>query len=61
MSDSTIVPGGKANPEAEKFLKVGKHALDEAIKAAILGNRIGNISKTIQDIVEGAGILSFEA
>jgi len=55
MSDSTIVPGGESNPEAEKFLKIGKHALDEAISAAILGNRIGNISKTIQDIVEGSG------
>src|SRR6266403_270354 len=55
MSDSTIVPGGKDNPEAEKFLKIGKKALDEAIKVAVMGNRIGNISKTIQDIVEGSG------
>ncbi|MBI2189974.1 MAG: M24 family metallopeptidase [Candidatus Levybacteria bacterium] len=29
-------------------------ALGEAIKQAKVGNRVGNISKTIQDIVEGA-------
>jgi len=33
-------------------LEVGKHALEEGIKMAVLGNRVGHISKTIQDIVE---------
>ena len=41
--------------EIDRFLKVGKRALDEAIKVARPGNRVGNISKTIQDIVEGGG------
>jgi len=45
----------KNEDEIEKFLKIGKKALDEAIKVAIVGNRIGHISKTIQDIVEGNG------
>jgi methionyl aminopeptidase len=36
----------------DKFLSVGKQALEEAIKDAVPGNRIGHISKTIQDIVE---------
>lgn len=36
----------------DKFLETGQKALEEAIKKAVLGNRIGNISKTIQDIVE---------
>ena len=36
----------------DKFLVVGKKALDDAIKVAIPGNRIGHISKAIQDIVE---------
>lgn len=47
----------KSNSEDEidKFLEVGKHALNEGIKVAVLGNRIGHISKTIQDIVEGSG------
>lgn len=54
MSHSVIVPGEK-RPESEKFLEVGKKALDEAIKEAVIGNRIGHISKKIQDIVEGNG------
>ncbi len=55
MSDSVIVPGGKAEAEVAKFLTIGKQALDEAIAVAKVGNRIGHISKTIQDIVEGNG------
>ncbi len=39
----------------EEFLYTGKKALEEAIKVAKIGNRIGDISKTIQKIVEGAG------
>lgn len=54
MSHSVIVPGA-ARHESEKFLKIGKKALDESIKEAVIGNRIGHISKKIQDIVEGAG------
>lgn len=54
MSESVIV-GKNTNPENEKFLKVGKKALDSAIDVAISGNRVGNISKTIQEIVEGSG------
>lgn len=38
--------------DTDKFLKSGKKALEEAIKVAVIGNRIGHISKTIQDIVE---------
>jgi methionyl aminopeptidase len=41
--------------EIDEFLRIGEKALDEAVKAAVLGNRIGQISKTIQEIVEGAG------
>ncbi|MBI4097567.1 MAG: type I methionyl aminopeptidase [Candidatus Levybacteria bacterium] len=41
--------------EINRFLETGKRALDEAIKVAVLGNRIGHISKTIQEIVEGEG------
>jgi methionyl aminopeptidase len=54
MSHSVIVPGG-SRPESEKFLNIGKKALDEAISEAVIGNRIGHISKKIQDIVEGNG------
>ena len=41
--------------EVDKFLDTGKRALNEAIKIAKVGNRVGHISKTIQDIVEGEG------
>ena len=45
----------KRDDEIDKFLKTGKRALEEGIKVARLGNRVGHISKKIQDIVEGAG------
>ena len=38
-----------------KFLETGKRALGEAIKVAKVGNRVGHISKTIQNIVEEKG------
>lgn len=44
-----------SSPSIDTFLHVGKRALDEAIKMVRPGNRIGHISKTIQDIVEGGG------
>lgn len=43
------------NDAIDKFLQTGKKALEEGIKAAKLGNHVGDISKTIQDIVEGRG------
>lgn len=49
--DGTM-PKGKEQQEKEKFLAVGKQALDAGIAQAVLGNRIGHISKAIQDIVE---------
>jgi len=41
--------------EIDEFLETGKRALNEAIKMAKAGNRVGHISKTIQNIVEGEG------
>ena len=41
--------------EIDKFLEIGQKAMWEGIKAAKLGNRVGDISKAIQDIVEGQG------
>lgn len=46
---------GDQKDEIDRFLAIGKRALEEAIKIAVVGNRIGDISKTIQDIVEGEG------
>lgn len=49
MAETVAV--GKSTSEVDNFLKIGKKAMEEGIKKAIVGNRVGNISKTIQDIV----------
>lgn len=51
----TMVVGGKTSPEVERFLQVGKEALDLAIAQAVVGNRIGHISQAIEKKVRGAG------
>ena len=51
----TMVVGGKTTPEINRFLQVGREALDLAIKAAHIGNRIGHISEAIEQKVTGAG------
>lgn len=56
MADTVVVGGEEAaTPEVQEFLETGKKALAEAISVAIVGNRIGHISKVIQAIVEGKG------
>lgn len=53
MSETIRVGNSKAKPDdIDKFLEVGKKALEEGLKVSKAGNRIGNISKVIQDIVE---------
>ncbi len=46
---------GQKEDKVDKFLRIGEVALERAIEQAILGNRVGNISQTIEQIVEGAG------
>ncbi len=41
--------------KVDRFLETGKRALNEAIKMAKPGNRIGHISQAIQDIIEREG------
>lgn len=53
MSESKRVPNPESKKdEVDKFLEIGKFALEEAIKQAVIGNRVGHISQTIQRIVE---------
>lgn len=55
MSETIMVKDKKSkikNQKIEEFLKTGKHALEEAIQVASVGNHIGHISKVIQEIVE---------
>lgn len=53
MAETFIV--GSVEPETRKFLKIGKEALWKAIDQAKIGNKVGDISATIQTMVEGAG------
>jgi methionyl aminopeptidase len=48
----TVRVGTPKQDVIDKFLKVGKQALESGIKQAKLGNHVGDISKAIQDIVE---------
>lgn len=51
----TGAQGKNQKNEVDLFLETGKRALEEAIKQAKAGNRVGHISLTIQEIVEEAG------
>lgn len=64
MSESVRVKNGKpffydgeetGGDEIDKFLSTGKRALNEAIKMAVAGSRVGQISKKIEDIIEKKG------
>ncbi len=58
MSETIRVRGENSKlkrDEVDKFLETGKMALGEGIKMAKYGNHVGDISKTIQDIVEKQG------
>ena len=47
-----IIGSSKKN---ERFLAIGKLALSRGIAASVIGNRVGNISKVVQETIEGAG------
>ena len=49
------VPVGTISPELTKLLRVSHEALDLGIRQAQIGNRIGDISATIQTFVESNG------
>ena len=53
MSETVVV--GRGSPKTDKFVRTGKKALELAIEQAILGNRIGHISNTIQATIEEEG------
>ncbi len=46
---------GSVPASTEKFLTIGERTLKAAIAKAKIGNRIGDISATIQEMIEGAG------
>src|SRR4030042_6420715 len=52
---AVTVSGGEISKEAKRLLKVTKKSLELAIEKVKPGNRIGDISRTIQKYVEGQG------
>jgi methionyl aminopeptidase len=46
---------GDVDDETQRLLQVGKEALAAGIEQAVAGNRIGDISHAVQQVVEGAG------
>jgi methionyl aminopeptidase len=56
VADSAYTYGiGEIDPENQRLLDVGKEALAAGIDQARAGNRVGDISHAVQQIVEGAG------
>ena len=55
-SDMAIsVPVGKVADSVKNFMSVGKKTLEKAITMVKVGNRIGDVSATIQEGIESAG------
>lgn len=48
----TIKIGNSKDEKIDKFLEVGEKAMNEGIKVAKAGKRVGHISKIVQEIVE---------
>ena len=46
---------GEVDDDAARLLEVGKQALEAGIEQAVAGNRVGDISHAVQEVVEGAG------
>lgn len=55
-ADAAItVPVGAVSPEMRRLISITQNALDRGIAAARAGNRLRDISRSVQDYVEGAG------
>jgi methionyl aminopeptidase len=56
IADSAYTFGvGEIDPEAQRLLDVAQAALAAGIGEAVVGNRVGDVSHAIQQVVEGAG------
>jgi methionyl aminopeptidase len=56
VADSAYTFGiGAIDPESQRLLDVGKEALAAGIAQARAGNRVGDISHAVQEVVERAG------
>ncbi len=56
IADSAFTFGvGEVAADAQRLLDVGREALAAGIAQAVLGNRVGDISHAVQQVVEAAG------
>jgi methionyl aminopeptidase len=56
IADSAYTFGvGAIDPEAQRLLDVAQDALTAGIAQATIGNRVGDVSHAVQEVVEGAG------
>ena len=56
FGDAAItVPVGSVSPEAQRLMKVTEEGLYDAIRQAVPGNRLGDVSAAVQERVESAG------
>jgi methionyl aminopeptidase len=56
IADSAYTFGvGEIDPEAQRLLDVAQEALAAGIAEAVVGNRVGDVSHAIQEVVEGGG------
>lgn len=60
-NDTSISVGINPSPENRRFLRVGEETLNKAIKAVKVGNHIYDISKVIEENIEGAGYSTIKA
>ena len=49
------MPVGNISDDVQKLLDTTRNGLDRGIQQAVIGNRIGDISKAVQEYVEGNG------
>ncbi len=52
---TSFVIGGKTTPAQERLMKAGRDSLEASIQAAVVGNRLGDVSYAMQKPVEDAG------
>src|SRR4051794_1828659 len=51
----TVPVGEDVTPELQKLLKVTRESLEEGIKAAVVGNTVGDVGAAVQQVVEANG------
>ncbi len=51
----TMIVGQSKEPKVKAFLAAGEEAMWNGIRKALTGNRVGDISQAIQEVIEGRG------